>query len=673
MDKYPRLTPLISNEILCPEDGVELDNMNSCETDRLLGIKQTTPTNSVNFSYSNKKSNSQPSQKFEQVPATVQKFEQVPATVQKFEQVPITVPSISVPTINPPQSPIVPYQYQNFPTVPASLQTNAFNNQPQYFVAPTPQSTSFNNLQQQYYPYSQPFFPNSFYQQNQPPQTTSMNNSYYPTLPNAPAMSYSNYGQTQQMSTSQRNFWNVPTKSANLKNIKVIEDELTNMLKKHGYDYIQINGETAKRQLHDLFINNNELVLSGPTTDTMLCLYYGIYFHIQGKIETMIQYLMEAVNHGSEIAMYNLACYYRDIGDSELMKTYFKMAIDYGCIQAMVNLGHYYFTVQEFDNMKTYYQMAIDMDKKHNIQEFGKLVVNGIAAAYTNMGYYFYITKKYKEMELNYQRAIQLKNVEASYYFGLYYSDISGNNKSAKQHFQDAADQGHVDSMFELAICHYNEKDYGTAEFYYSMAAENGHVDAMNNLGMHYMRNNDIASMKKYLMKAIELGHSTAMLNMGYYYETIKDWNNMLIYYNMAMDNGNKSVFFKLSNYYKTIKDFENMKKYLLLGAKYNKKKCIKLINEFVSGSENIMNIIPFALDSLDWLNKGNLAIVNEVIAYYHVIEAAIAKKKSRNEIIYNLNTCYNCATEGYVLYSGCNHLVCIKCFLDTKSCTKCN
>ena len=88
------------------------------------------------------------------------------------------------------------------------------------------------------------------------------------------------------------------------------------------------------------------------------------------------------------------------------------------------------------------------------------------------------------------------------------------------------AEQGDVDSQFELGVIYAHGKDvkqdYEQAVFWFQKAAENGHIGAMSNLGIHYCLGQgcaiDYAQGLMWWENAANLGEATAIYNLGVAY-----------------------------------------------------------------------------------------------------------------------------------------------------------
>lgn len=107
----------------------------------------------------------------------------------------------------------------------------------------------------------------------------------------------------------------------------------------------------------------------------------------------------------------------------------------------------------------------------------------------------------------------------AQYNLGLSYDT----GKMAAKWFLKAAEQGHLDAQYRLALCYHNPDEDGItkpqeAVKWLRKAAEKGHVEAAYSLGVLYDNNKNITESVKWYTKAAELGHAEAAYNLGNYY-----------------------------------------------------------------------------------------------------------------------------------------------------------
>jgi hypothetical protein len=101
-----------------------------------------------------------------------------------------------------------------------------------------------------------------------------------------------------------------------------------------------------------------------------------------------------------------------------------------------------------------------------------------------------------------------------------------GDHARAFALFREAAETGHADSQFNLALKYQNgegvRRNYSFALHWYFRAAEQGHPVAMNNIGVLVDRGNGVtpnnAQALGWFLKAASSGSATALTNIGNYF-----------------------------------------------------------------------------------------------------------------------------------------------------------
>jgi len=165
-------------------------------------------------------------------------------------------------------------------------------------------------------------------------------------------------------------------------------------LKLNNCKYIKIENHEIINHIYNLYkygINERDTF---KMEDSIIDLYYGVYYKIKKNYEQMKKYYLVAIEKGCCDAINNLGFYYKEIEkDYEQMKKYYLMAIEKGNMNAMNNLGVYYQNVEkDYEQMKKYYLMAIE---------------KGNTNAMHNLGYYYrYVEKDYEQMKKYYLMAI---------------------------------------------------------------------------------------------------------------------------------------------------------------------------------------------------------------------------------------------------------------------------
>jgi TPR repeat protein len=103
---------------------------------------------------------------------------------------------------------------------------------------------------------------------------------------------------------------------------------------------------------------------------------------------------------------------------------------------------------------------------------------------------------------------------------------LDGDHARAFTLFQKAAETGHAESQFKLALQYQNgegvARNYSFALHWYFRAAEKGHPIAMNNIGVLVDHGNGVrannAQTLGWFLRAASSGSATALTNIGNYY-----------------------------------------------------------------------------------------------------------------------------------------------------------
>jgi len=282
-----------------------------------------------------------------------------------------------------------------------------------------------------------------------------------------------------------------------------MEEFIQKYLELNNYNYIKIENHGIINHIYNLYKYDIDERNTFKMEDSIIDLYYGVYYEIKKNYEQMKKYYLVAIEKGNVSAMNNLGFYYRDIEkDYERMKTYYLMAIENNHSGAMNNLGFYYEKIEkDYEQMKKYYIMAIEKGNK---------------SAMYNLGlYYLEIEKDYEQMKKYYYMAIEKGHASTMFSFGLYYDDV--------------------------------EKDYNLMEKYCLMAIEKGHRIAMYKLEQFYKDNNDTLGLLQLYIKINDKTKISDIL-VNYCNQKIVDReiNSILLQYLNCIDDHDLPVIFKL-------------------------------------------------------------------------------------------------------------------------------
>ena len=124
------------------------------------------------------------------------------------------------------------------------------------------------------------------------------------------------------------------------------------------------------------------------------------------------------------------------------------------------------------------------------------------------------------------------------YYYGY---GVYCNYKRAVEYFEQAAKLGVVKAQYLLGNCYYANANREQAKYWYAKAAEQGHVDAMYDLSLCSLAEEESFA---WCEKAAELGHAEAQFQMGIYYDDDDTWvtrpsyNKARYWYTKAAEQG---------------------------------------------------------------------------------------------------------------------------------------
>ena len=174
--------------------------------------------------------------------------------------------------------------------------------------------------------------------------------------------------------------------------------------------YVKIDDESDLSIIYDLFKHN----IVGDYYNSIICLYYGIYYQVSKNYDLMEKYYLLAIDYGNNDAMLNLGAYYQYTDHNcDLMKKYYLIAIKHNNDEAMLNFGYYYgYNEKNYDLMKEYYLMAINC---------------GNNAAMHYLAEYYESIKEYDLMKKYYLMDVKCDNMGSMYRLAQYYKRTEKN------------------------------------------------------------------------------------------------------------------------------------------------------------------------------------------------------------------------------------------------------
>lgn len=169
------------------------------------------------------------------------------------------------------------------------------------------------------------------------------------------------------------------------------------------------------------------------------------------------------------------------------------------------------------------------------------------------------------------KKAIKCNNMDAYYKMGLLLSEgkyIQKDNKEAIENFTYASNNGHHDSLCNLAYYYYNgidiEQNTEMALSIWKKLAELDNSNAIYYLGIYYKSINN-HSYITYIKKSAELNNNNALYDLSQFYNEIGKSNDYLKCLKQSAKYGNTQAINDLYNLSLEYKDNDNIDEYLEL------------------------------------------------------------------------------------------------------------
>ena len=315
-----------------------------------------------------------------------------------------------------------------------------------------------------------------------------------------------------------------------------MEEFIKKYLELNNSNYIKIENHEIINHIYNLYKYDIDERNTFKMEDSIIDLYYGVYYEIKKDYDQMKKYYLISIEKGNVSAMYNLGFYYQNVEeDYDQMKKYYLMAIEKGNVSAMYNLGFYYEEIEnDYDQMKKYYLVAIE---------------KGDDEAIFNLGlYYDDVEKDYEQMKKYYLMAVEKGNKLAMNNLGLYYQAIKKDYKKMKKYYLMAIEKGSKTSMNNLGSYYQKiEKDYEQMKKYYLMAIEKGDNNAIYQLELFYKYNNDTLGLLQLYIK-IDNKTKISDILVNYCNQKIinKEINSILLQYLNCINDHDLPIIFKL-------------------------------------------------------------------------------------------------------------------------------
>ena len=279
-------------------------------------------------------------------------------------------------------------------------------------------------------------------------------------------------------------------------------------------------------------------------------------FHLVGLYNQLVTknyidmeiYYLESIKLNNTESMYNLALYYEFIGDENSMIKYLLMAVELNCETSMIYIAKYY------------YESKNDITKmKHFLS---KAIANNNCNSINYLANFYFYTCQDELLEKCLKKSCKLNSSEGYYIYGKYYETKKKFSKMI-ENLLISIKLGNSDAMNVLGTYYHENKKTNKMIYYYKMGIELGNKDCMNNLAVYYKSVKNYPKMVEYLQMSIDYGDIYAAFLLGKYYQTIEEnIDLMLHYYGFASLNGESDASKLLVVYYSKIKNSELLKKH---------------------------------------------------------------------------------------------------------------
>ena len=332
-----------------------------------------------------------------------------------------------------------------------------------------------------------------------------------------------------------------------------MENQIKNFTVRNGYEFTPIENETSLKVIYDALINDI-LDITTEFNDSIIYLYYGIYYETNNKYDYAINNYKKSSDLNNNTASLYLGCIYGNQGKLNDMIIYLTISANKGNINAIYKLAEHFYSVKNISEMEKWYDRGVELDDE-------RCMVN-------LANYYKKNNIKITKMVNLFNKAIDKKSIYAMNNLTDYYKDVGNGELMVK---------------------------------YLEMSAELNYLDSYVLLASHYQDIKDYDNMLLWLNKAVDKGSVDAMINIGCHYRDIKNYDKMKEYFMMAYDKGDIDGFYQLIIEAEMTQNIIELKKYLVIGANKNDQICIDKMNtilelsfdaDFALQCENKLNIM---------------------------------------------------------------------------------
>lgn len=262
--------------------------------------------------------------------------------------------------------------------------------------------------------------------------------------------------------------------------------------------------------------------------------------------------------------------YYKGYGTNKNTSISYELLSNYLENSKEIISDVYYYIIQikydnrEFVNCIEFYENnSKDLESKLNEKLLGKC--------------YYLLSLIYQDKDLinvkdsikYLKKAIKCENMDANYKMGLLLSEgkyIEKNNKEAIEYFTYASNNGHHDSLCNLAYYYFNgidtDQNKEMALSIWNKLAELDNSNALYYLGMYYKSIND-HSYITYIKKSAELNNNNALYDLAQFFNEIGKPEDYLKCLKQSGKYGNIQAINDLYNLSLEYKDNDNLNEYL--------------------------------------------------------------------------------------------------------------
>ena len=223
-----------------------------------------------------------------------------------------------------------------------------------------------------------------------------------------------------------------------------MENQIKNFVLANGYEFTSIENENSLKIIYNAFYSN---IIDKVTqfTDSIVYLYYGMYFEINNKYDIAITYYKMSSDLGNSIASLYLGCIYGNKGIEKEMITYLTISANKGNTNAIFKLAEHFYSTKNVSDMEKWYECGVEL--------------NDVKCMVNLANYYKKNNIKITRMIELFNKAVNKKSIYAINNLSDYYESIN-NIELMVKYLKMSAELGYLDSYISLASYYQDIKDY---------------------------------------------------------------------------------------------------------------------------------------------------------------------------------------------------------------------